>query len=100
MARLVIPQGSVEYVRATVSMSDGTSLDAQTVQLCVVLDGTAPGSFVAGSWEGTAGTSRVATTASPYTFSTAGRFQVYVKVTGSPEAPIWAAGEVLVTPTT
>lgn len=51
----------------------------------------------AAEWDGAASTSsRKIRTTSPVTFSTAGTYRVYVRLTDSPEAPIVLAGQITV----
>ena len=96
---LIIPKGNVEYLRADVTSTDGTTLDAPiTVQLCIVVDDAEPAGFVAASWQGTAGTTRVAQSDAVHTYSTSGKHQIYAKLTDAPEAPIVLCGTVTVTP--
>lgn len=104
MRTLEIPKGSVEHVTAVVT---GEHLNAAGLDISVSAT-TAEGALVrqlvggtytwqAAEWDGAASTSsRKIRTTSPVTFSTAGTYRVYVRLTDSPEAPIVLAGQITV----
>lgn len=84
---------SSEVLQAVVRST--ITLDAQAVAFAVVVAGTepGPGDFSAGSWLGSANTTRTAQKSA--TTYTAGSWDVYVKVTDS-EIPVIYAGRMTV----
>jgi hypothetical protein len=88
---LEIPKGSVEHVTAVVT---GEHLNAAGLDISV---SATTYTWQAAEWDGAASTSsRKIRTTSPVTFSTAGTYRVYVRLTDSPEAPIVLAGQITV----
>lgn len=95
-AKISIPSGSLEYVKATVT-ADVTLADAMTVAISLSSNGVH--NWVTATWTGTAAVTRTARTSSPVDFSTLTKgktYSVYVKLTDSPEVPIIAAGSLTV----
>ncbi len=91
MRTLEIPKGSVEHVTAVVT---GEHLNAAGLDISV---SATTYTWQAAEWDGAASTSsRKIRTTSPVTFSTAGTYRVYVRLTDSPEAPIVLAGQITV----
>lgn len=100
MTDVRIPQGSKEYVSATVTAD--VTLNAQTVEVAI-RDGSQGAAFVwlPAQWVGPSGTTRQCRTTSPVDFTAVAYpttpYEVYVRVTDSPEIPIVHAGTLLVT---
>lgn len=87
----IVYVGSVEYVSVTVTAD--VTLDTQPV--AISLDhGT---TWLTAGWQGSAGTTRSARTASPVTFTERDNLPVHVRVTDTPEIPIIRAGTLNVT---
>jgi hypothetical protein len=85
------PLGTKEYVKAVIT-SDRT-LSAQAVELKV------NGTWVAATWQGSAGLTRTARTTSVVDFAAAavGYQTIYARFTDSPEIPIIDCGKIFVT---
>lgn len=96
--KLTIPRGSVEYVEATVTAD--LTLD-MTIELSLSRGNTH--TWLPATWQGAAGTTRVAQTTSPITFGDDypySSYSLYARLADAPEAPIIYIGPVLITGTT
>lgn len=98
MAREIeIPRGSAEYVKAVVTADVNLSM---TVEMALTKTGAAH-TWLPAEWTGSVGLTRTARTTAAQTFSTANypasSYQVYVRLTDTPELPIVKAGTVKVT---
>jgi len=91
--------GSVEYVRAklTSKTRTGAQIAAGTVKMALMPAGTDPasGDFALAAWELNPGTN-YAIARILWTFNVAGKFDVFLQYTDSPETPIKLAGRVQV----
>lgn len=103
---ITIPRGSVEYVTATVTLTNppGAVLGAQTVTISIRPDTNPPTAHVwlPATWVGaTPAATRQARTTSPVTFDTAGyparTYWVFVRLVDNPETPILQAGTITIT---
>ena len=89
MSTRTVYRGSIEYI--SVSVTSDVTLDAQPVAISV--DGQV--TWLTAAWTGSPGTTRSARVLLNVTnMPVAGESQVYVKVTDSPEVPIFAAAGV------
>lgn len=79
---------TTEYVRVD-WVSDET-LESQVVEISVTLAGARPTAWQAGVWEGAPATERTARTDMPVVLG-AGRYDVYSRLTDSPEIPVLRA---------
>jgi hypothetical protein len=91
-----IPQGSKEYVSATVTAD--VTLSAQTVEVAIRAGTQAAFVWLPAQWVGTSGTIRQCRTTSPVDFTAYPKtaHEVYVRVTDSPEIPVLHAGTLTV----
>jgi hypothetical protein len=90
------PRGTVEYVKATVTADVALTM---TVQIALTNSGSTH-TWLPAEWTGSSGTMRTARTSSAVTFDVAtypkSTYQVYVKLTDAPEAPIIRAGQITI----
>lgn len=104
MTSIVIPRGSVEYVTATVTLTNppGAVLGAQAVAISIRPDDDTTHVWLPATWVGaTPAATRQARTTSPVTFDTAGyparTYWVFVRLVDNPETPILQAGTITIT---
>jgi hypothetical protein len=92
-----IPAISVEYVKVAVTGPTGVDLSDLDVELAIVDDGQIPdvGDWKAGTWIG----SSAAVLIGPGTDLALdqGTYDVYVKITSSPEVPVLPSGSIHIT---
>jgi hypothetical protein len=92
-----IPAISVEYVQVAVTGPAGLDLSDLDVELAIVADGQTPdtGDWKAGTWIG----SSAAVLIGPGTSLELdqGTYDVYVKITSSPEIPVLPSGSIHIT---
>jgi hypothetical protein len=92
-----IPAISVEYVKVAVTGPTGVDLGDLDVELAIVADGQTPdvGDWKAGTWIG----SSAAVLIGPGTLLELGQgtYDVYVKITSSPEVPVLPSGSIHIT---
>jgi hypothetical protein len=92
-----IPAISVEYVKVAVTGPTGVDLSDLDVELAIVDDGQIPdtGDWKAGTWIG----SSAAVLIGPGTLLELdqGTYDVYVKITSSPEVPVLPSGSIHIT---
>jgi hypothetical protein len=99
MTDIRIPRDSVEFVKARVT-ADQTLSDSVGVELSLTPIGGVH-TWLAGEWEGTEDTTRIARTSSEVTFSSANyaarTYRVFLRLTDNPETPILDAGTLRIT---
>jgi hypothetical protein len=99
MPKISIPRGSDEILLCPVTAD--VELDAQSVAIAVGRASDNTYTWLAAEWTGTAGTTRTAATSDPVELTAAAyplrNYEVYVKVTDTPEVPIIHAGTLVIT---
>lgn len=99
MTDIKIPQTSKEYVSATVTAD--VTLNAQTVEIAIRAGTEAAFTWLPAQWLGSAGTTRQCRTTNPVDFTAVAYpktpYEVYVRVTDTPEIPLLHAGTLTVT---
>lgn len=94
MSNITRNRASVEYLNVPVT-SDVT-LDAQPVELAVVQGQPAEDDWQTAAWQGSAGTTRTARL-EPFIPPGTGTYSVFVRITDSPEVPVFRAGRITFT---
>lgn len=93
---LEIPSISIEYLRVPITGPTGVDLTELAVELAVVPDGQipAPADWQTGLWIGSDAAALIGTGALTLT---RGTYDVYVKITSSPEVPVLLSGSIYIT---
>ena len=96
MARSSIDRDSLEYVKIPVTTPPGITISSQVVEIAVVAQTGRPGAldWRTGSWEDNTARILIGPTALALT---AGTYNVWVRITDSPEKPVLLAGAITVT---
>ena len=79
--------GTVEYLKAQVTCDFALNTQAVAIRIDT-------GAWVTATWIGSAGLVRTAEALVNFATVAAGRHEVYVKITDSPEVPILSAGAI------
>jgi hypothetical protein len=92
-----IPAISVEYVQVAVTGPAGLDLSELDVELAVVADGQVPdvGDWKDGAWIGSSAAVLIGPGSSLELMP--GTYDVYVKITSSPEIPVLPSGSIHIT---
>lgn len=95
---LRIPSTSLEYVLVPVTVDGATPNPGLTVEMAIIADGTeepASGDWKTAAWD--SGRARLLVGTGGDIALTNGNYEIWVRITSSPEVPIRRAGRLVVT---